>query len=153
MSILTTTTKKYSEKNPEPCLRRRDCVALLCLAVLPTPLGRHSWLAGAASQVELREWLHPTTGHFYWLYLSRTREGNGGSENREKDWGCALKTETLFSEMKVEGSRWPHPQSRVGGTQSWNTSFRALSLPQGKESTFNEVRNLKSLFEKRHLCL
>lgn len=152
MSILTTTTKKILRKESRALLREEGLCGAAVPGCAPNTI-RKALLAGRSSVSELREWLHPTTGHFYWLYLSRTREGNGGSENREKDWGCALKTETLFSEMKVEGSRWPHPQSRVGGTQSWNTSFRALSLPQGKESTFNEVRNLKSLFEKRHLCL
>lgn len=79
-------------------------MALLCLAVLPTPLGRHSWLAGAASQNCGSDFIQPLGISIGFIYLGR-REGNGGSENREKDWGCALKTETLFSEMKVEGSR------------------------------------------------
>lgn len=51
------------------------------------------------------------------------------------------------------GEQMTTPTVKSRGNPILNTSFRALSLPQGKESTFNEVRNLKSLFEKRHLCL
>lgn len=48
-------------------------MALLCLAVLPTPLGRHSWLAGAASQNCGSDFIQPLGISIGFIYPGREK--------------------------------------------------------------------------------